>query len=121
MLEATVTKFNWAYFDGRRMWICASSGCLCWWRLQGRGSIDQLIEEVATAFPDLLRHFTPDGYFSPMRLLDLLIGARFIDRFLQLWGFVSADQDGLSLGQVPKSRDPAAAEANVSVFRPSKG
>ena len=92
MLEAAVTKFNWAYFDG---WQTDVDLRIFWlfmlWRLQGHGSIDQLIEEVATAFPDLLRHFTPDGYFSPMRLLDLLIGARFIDRCLQLWGFVTVE------------------------------
>ena len=107
MLEAAVTKFNWAYFDGwqtevdlRTFWL------FMLWRLQGHASVDQLTEDVATAFPDLLRHFAPDGYFSPIKLLGLLIGARFFDRFLHLWGFVIVDPKRIfAEEQVPRKAE----------------
>jgi hypothetical protein len=92
MLEAAVTKYNWGYLDGwetevdlRTFWL------FMLWRLQGHASLDQLMEEVATAFPDLLRMLVPDEYFPPIQLLGLLIESRFIERFLQLWGFVTVD------------------------------
>lgn len=92
MLEAATAKYNWGYLDGfehdvnlRTFWLYML------WRLQSHGSTDQLIDEVATAFPDLLRQLTPDEHFSSSRLLSLLIESRFIKRFLQFWGVVTAD------------------------------
>lgn len=92
MLEAAITQFNWGYFDSwgndvdlRTFWV------FMLWRLQSHGSVDQLIDDVAKAFPDLLHQLTPDEHFSSIRLLSLLIESRFIERFLQFWGFVVAD------------------------------
>ncbi|KKO49090.1 SecC motif-containing protein [Arsukibacterium sp. MJ3] len=92
MLEAAITKYNWGYLDSfehdvelRTFWL------FMLWRLQSHGSVDQLIDDVAKAFPDLLHQLTPDEHFSSVRLLSLLIESRFIERFLQFWGFVVAD------------------------------
>lgn len=92
MLEATITQYNWGYFDCvahevdlRTFWV------FMLWRLQGHGNVEQLIDEVVTAFPDLLQAFPTDDYFSPKRNLGMLIESRFIERFLQFWGFVIID------------------------------
>ena len=92
MLEAAVSQYNWGYFDGfeydidlRLIWV------FMLWRIQSHKSVDQLTEEVMTAFPDLLTKFPTDGYFSPEECLSLLIESRFIVRFLQFWGFVIID------------------------------
>ncbi|MBE0482889.1 MAG: SEC-C domain-containing protein [Bacterioplanes sp.] len=92
MLEAAVSKYNWSYLDGyeydvdlRTFWL------FMLWRIQSHSSVDQLVEEVMTAFPDLLLAFPTDDYFSPERNLSMLIESRFIKRFLQFWGFVTID------------------------------
>lgn len=92
MLEAAVTKYNWAYLDIlgehvnlRPFWL------FMLWRLQSHGSIDKLIEEVSTAFPELLRQFPTHKYASAQEQLSTLIESRFIERFLQFWGFVTVD------------------------------
>lgn len=92
MLEAATSKYNWGYLDSfeqdadlRSFWL------FMLWRLQSHGSVDQLLDEVITAFPDLLLEFSPDDYFSPQKRLGILIESRFIERFLQFWGFVTID------------------------------
>lgn len=92
MLEAATTKYNWGYLDSwendvdlRAFWL------FMLWRLQSHSSVDQLIKEVATAFPDLLNEFPTDEYLPPMQLFRVLIESRFIERFLQFWGFVTVD------------------------------
>lgn len=92
MLETAIKKYNWGYLDGfdqnvdlRTFWL------FMLWRLQSHTSADQLIKEVMTAFPDLLQEFSPNDYFSPEKQLGLMIESRFIERFLQFWGFVTAD------------------------------
>ncbi|WP_217534325.1 YecA family protein [Vibrio metschnikovii] len=92
MLEAAISKYNWSYLDGfeydvdlRTFWL------FMLWRIQSHSSVDQLVEEVITAFPDLLLAFPADDYFSPERNLSMLIESRFIERFLQFWGFVTID------------------------------
>lgn len=92
MLEAAIGKYNWAYLDSfeydidlRTFWL------FMLWRIQIHNSVDQLIEEVATAFPDLLQAFSPDDGFSAKENLSMLIESRFIDRFLQFWGFLTID------------------------------
>lgn len=92
MLEAAISKYNWGYLDGfefdvdlRTFWL------FMLWRIQSHSSVEQLIEEVRTAFPDLLLAFPTDDYFSPERNLSMLIESRFIKRFLQCWGFVTID------------------------------
>ncbi|TYL49231.1 YecA family protein [Marinomonas sp. IMCC 4694] len=89
MLEAAISNYNWGYLDGfeyevdlRTFWL------FMLWRIQSHNSVDQLVEEVMTAFPDLLQSLPPDDYFSAERKLSVLIGSRFIERFLQFWGFV---------------------------------
>src|SRR5690554_91510 len=92
MLEAAIGQYNWGYLDGfefdvnlRTFWL------FMLWRIQSHSSVDQLVEEVMTAFPDLLLVFPTDDYFSPERNLSMLIESRFIERFLQFWGFVTID------------------------------
>lgn len=92
MLEAAISQYNWGYldsfeFDGdlRTFWL------FMLWRIQSHNNVDQLVEEVMTAFPDLLQGFSEDAYFSPQRNLSMLIESRFIERFLQFWGFVIID------------------------------
>jgi hypothetical protein len=90
MLEAAISKYNWGYLDGfeydvdlRTFWL------FMLWRIQSHSSVDQLVKEVMTAFPDLLLAFPTDDYCSPERNLSMLIESRFIERFLQFWGFVT--------------------------------
>lgn len=92
MLEAATSQYNWGYLDSweynidlRGFWL------FMLWRIQSHGSIDQLIEEVATAFPDLLLGCSADRYSTPAKQLASLIESRFIERFLQFWGFVTVD------------------------------
>ena len=92
MLEAAISKYNWGYLDGfeydvdlRTFWL------FMLWRIQSHSSVDQLVKEVMTAFPDLLLAFPTDDYCSPERNLSMLIESRFIERFLQFWGFVTID------------------------------
>ena len=92
MLEAAISKYNWGYLDGfefdadlRTFWL------FMLWRIQSHSSVDLLVEEVKVAFPDLLQGFAADDYFSPERNLSILIESRFIERFLQFWGFVTLD------------------------------
>lgn len=92
MLEAAISKYNWGYLDGfefdadlRTFWL------FMLWRIQSHSSVDQLVEEVEVAFPNLLLAFPTDEYFSPERNLSMLIESRFIKRFLQFWGFVTID------------------------------
>lgn len=92
MLEAATSQYNWGYLDGwehdvdlKTFWL------FMLWRLQSHGCVDQLIEEMATAFPDLLLDFSSEERLSPSQLLSTLIESRFIERFLQFWGFVTVD------------------------------
>lgn len=89
MLEAAISKYNWGYFDSfgydidlQRFWL------FMLWRLQTHSHVSQLANEVATAFPDLLRAFPKNDYSSPESNLSMLIESRFINRFLTFWGFV---------------------------------
>ncbi|RTR35903.1 SEC-C domain-containing protein [Shewanella canadensis] len=92
MLEAATMKYNWGYLDSwehnidlKTVWL------FMLWRLQTHASVERLIDDVATAFPDLLLECQPDDYYTPMELLSTLIESRFIERFLQYWGFVTID------------------------------
>ncbi|MBL4630419.1 MAG: SEC-C domain-containing protein [Paraglaciecola sp.] len=92
MLEAATKQYNWGYFDGweddidlRAHWL------FMLWRLQSHGCVDQLVDEMIIAFPDLLADHSSDEHLSPSQLLRSLIEVRFIQRFLQFWGFVTVD------------------------------
>jgi len=92
MLEAAISKYNWGYLDGfefdvdlRTFWV------FMLWRIQSHKRVDRLIEEVLTAFPDLLLALPADDYFSPEENISRLIETRFLERFLQFWGFVTID------------------------------
>lgn len=92
MLEASIRDYNWGYLDNfeqdvdlRTFWL------FMLWRIQSHNSVDKLIEEVITAFPHLLLTFSPDDYISPEKNLSALIESRFIERFLQFWGFITID------------------------------
>ena len=92
MLKATIEKYHWGYLDRfeedvdlRIFWL------FMLWRIQSHNSFEQLINEVTKAFPDLLQAFSTDEYFSRERNLSMLIESRFIERFLQFWGFLTID------------------------------
>ncbi|WP_017443988.1 YecA family protein [Gayadomonas joobiniege] len=92
MLEAATSKYNWGYLDAfnidadlRIFWL------FMLWRIQNHHNVDKLVNEVMTAFPDLLMSVPEDAYSSPERNLSLCIETRFIERFLQFWGFVTID------------------------------
>jgi hypothetical protein len=96
MLEAAVTTYNWGYLDSwpeeadlRPFWL------FMLWRLQRHGSVDQLANEMAVAFPRFVDEMPTDTHYSPTRLLRLLIESRFVGRFLQFWGFVTIDPKGM--------------------------
>ncbi|MEJ6520839.1 SEC-C domain-containing protein [Shewanella bicestrii] len=92
MLEAAISQYNWGYLDGFEYDIDLHTFWLFMlWRIQGHSSVEQLVEEVMTAFPDLLLAFPTDDYFSPERNVSMLIESRFIERFLQFWGFVTIE------------------------------
>ena len=91
MLNTAIKQYNWAYLDSwndrvdlRTFWL------FMLWRLQSHGSANRLTEEVGRAFPVLLDQLPVEEYFSSEQLLSSLIKTRFIERFLQLWGFVTA-------------------------------
>ncbi|MGL5359334.1 MAG: YecA family protein [Shewanella sp.] len=106
MLEAAISKYNWGYLDGfeydidlRTFWL------FMLWRIQSHNSVAQLVEEVMTAFPGVLLAFPTDDYFSPERSLSMLIESRFIEHFLQFWGFMTIDpRRYLSLSVDPVAR-----------------
>jgi hypothetical protein len=92
MLEAATSQYNWGYMDAwssdidvRTFWL------FMLWRLQTHGSMDALNDEVCRAFPDLLKSLPRDDYASSQEQLATIIETRFINRFLQFWGFVTLD------------------------------
>jgi len=92
MLEASIYKYNWGYFDGfdydvdlRPFWL------FMLWRLQTHKSAERLTEEVIRAFPDLLGSMSANDYLTRERRLSALIESRFIRRFLEFWGFLTLD------------------------------
>ncbi|MGS0679967.1 YecA family protein [Shewanella sp. 125m-7] len=101
MLEAAISKYNWGYLDSWELDIDLRTFWLFMlWRLQKHGSIDQLIEEVETAFPDILLQLQSEEHFSPIKLLSMLIESRFINRFLQFWGFVTFEPKLVSISEL---------------------
>lgn len=92
MLDAAVSQYNWGYLDA---WEQASDLRLFWlymlWRLQHHGSVEQLVDEMIQAFPDLLLALDADEFRSAPEQLSHLLEVRFIERFLQYWGFVTLD------------------------------
>jgi len=92
MLDTALTKYNWGYFDG---WDDNANLSIFWlfmvWRLHSHRDLDKLTAEVATAFPAFVQQLTATEYCSQTKLLDSLIEARFIDRFLKFWGFVTVN------------------------------
>ena len=107
MLEAAVTGYNWGYFDA---WDDQLNVRLFWvfmlWRLQCHASIEKLMEEMCIAFPDFIHQFPSDHYLSPREQLKMLIETRFIERFLQFWGFVTVDpRKFLDNERVPRTVD----------------
>lgn len=92
MLETAISQYNWGYLDCfeydvdlRTFWL------FMLWRIQGHNNVDRLVKEVTTAFPDVLRSLPVDDDFLPEANLRMLIESRFIERFLQFWGFVTID------------------------------
>ncbi len=107
MLEAAVTGYNWGYLDAwddhinvRTFWV------FMLWRLQSHASIEKLTEEMCVAFPDFLNQFPSEKYFSSQEQLAMLIETRFVERFLQFWGFVTVSpRSMLDNEKVPRTVD----------------
>lgn len=91
MLDAATTQYNWAYLDG---WDEDIDVRLFWrfmlWRVHTHGNGEQLIDEMMTAFPDLLLMLAPDDVFPIERQFKAILESRFLCSFLQYWGFVVA-------------------------------
>lgn len=108
MLEAATTHYNWGYFDS---FVSDSDLRIFWvfmlWRIQTHGSVEKLIEEVITAFPALLNEVPATQYKEPQDLLGVLIRSRFIERFLEFWGFITVNPKRFSGGK------PIAIKANI--------
>jgi hypothetical protein len=92
MLQACVSRFNWGYFDAwsdmidiRKVWL------FMLWRLQKHASLQKLTKEVGVAFPHVLQQLGPGPYSTPEEQLEHLINARFLNRFLQFWGFITIE------------------------------
>lgn len=92
MLKAALYEYNWGYFDSFEQDVDLHT---CWlfmlWRIQSHCNVEQLVDEMMKAFPDLLLALPTDHYFSPEEQLSFLIESRFIERFLQFWGFATID------------------------------
>ncbi|MCB1659855.1 MAG: SEC-C domain-containing protein [Pseudomonadales bacterium] len=92
MLEAATSKFNWGYFD---IWGDDIDMRLFWvfmlWRVQTHGSLDALVDEVCTAFPDVLHQYAPKQYTTRNEQFRACMECRFINRFLAYWGFATLD------------------------------
>lgn len=105
MLEAAIYQFNWAYFD---LYDVKEDLAQFWlfmlWRLQTHSSVDQLNRELATAFPTLLDAMPESLHGSKQGELSNLVETRFIERFLQFWGFITIDpiryRDGQRVARV---------------------
>ncbi|RUO79967.1 SecC motif-containing protein [Idiomarina tyrosinivorans] len=89
LLEAATKRYNWGYFDLwsediplREFWLFMV------WRIQKHGALEQLTEETAIAFPDVLDFFEDDKYQTPKEQLRSVIETRFLTRFLEFFGFV---------------------------------
>ena len=89
MLEAATTQYNWGYLD---LWQQNFEMNLYWvfmlCRIKKHSSVDQLVEEMMTAFPDLLLQLEPSTYQAPKEQFQSILEVRFLDRFLQYWGFI---------------------------------
>ena len=90
MLETVIGQYNWSYFDSlehdtdlRTFWL------FMLWRLQSHANVDQLAEEMAIAFPELLLQISKGQYLTPTQQLNAIIESRFARRFLQFWGFIT--------------------------------
>lgn len=90
MLQASVHRFNWGYFDSwdekidiRTVWL------FMLWRLQKHASLEKLVKEVGVAFPHVLQQMKPGPYLTREEEFGYLIESRFLSRFLQFWGFVT--------------------------------
>ncbi len=92
MLQTAVHQYNWGYMD---LWMDADDLKLFWlfmlWRLQTHCNAERLNEEVVKAFPALLEQLSTEEGRTPEDLLAILIKSRFIERFLEYWGFVVLD------------------------------
>jgi hypothetical protein len=92
MLEAATSQYNWGYMDA---WSSGIDVRTFWlfmlWRLQDHGSMETLNDDVCRAFPDLLQTLPENDYVSSQEQLATIIESRFVNRFLQFWGFVMLD------------------------------
>lgn len=89
MLEATIKEYNWGYFDGWSDAVDLSPFVFFMlWRVQSHGSLERLIQEVETAFPDIMKQVPNTDYDLMQNTFAYMVESRFINRFLGFWGFV---------------------------------
>jgi hypothetical protein len=92
LLQYYIEKFNWGYLDGYPEEPMIS---MCWaftfWRLQHHGKVEQLCEEVNTAFPWLQAELPESPYLSKQDEFKNIIKCRLINRFMVLFGFAIVD------------------------------
>lgn len=105
MLMAAIREYNWGYLDSfgqevelRSFWL------FMLWRIQHHQNMALLVDEMKTAFPDLLRACQGVSYASAEHYLSLIIKSRFIERFLQFWGFLIVEPQKYSTQLPPVSQ-----------------
>lgn len=88
MLETAAQGYNWGYFDSfpgevplNNFWL------FMLWRIQTHGSLPMLTDEMDIAFPALAMQLPEKEYIDEIEQLKLMIQSRFINRFLEFWGF----------------------------------
>lgn len=92
MLATALKDYNWGYLDA---FGCGQDlslfGLFMLWRLTKNESLEAMINDTQNAFPDFVNQLPTTQYHSSQDLCKTLIESRFIERFLQFWGFATID------------------------------
>ena len=88
MLEAAIKEYNWGYLDGFADDVDLSLIVFFMlWRLNEHASLEKLTQEVEVAFPDILKQVEDSDFLPSENGLAFILESRFINRFLEFWGF----------------------------------
>ncbi len=92
LLHYYIEEYNWGYLDGYPDETMIS---MCWafsfWRLQQHGNVEQLCDEIDTAFPWLKAELPENAYSTQQEQFERIIECRLIERFMTLFGFALID------------------------------
>lgn len=88
MLEAAIKEYNWGYLDSFADDVDLSLIVFFMlWRLNEHASLEKLTQEVEVAFPDILKQVEDSDFLPSENGLAFILESRFINRFLEFWGF----------------------------------